>query len=237
MKKITVSFALIFGLMICSMHAHAITLYIGDSDGFGYGNAQGFVGADGRPAQRAGNPQILDPGDALPDRNRDGFVYVFRGDDFDYRDGNEKNNIGNSGVIWTDVSLSRSNPTSPGTGPYRADQAEFTFRFTVPVAGDPDFEQDHFVSLVYADYDVDPMYAEVEGRRVEMKDNQFGGFDGFIWRAYTVVPWSNLRDGRVVVKIIATKEPFVAFDYVFLGSKEISIVNTSLSWLMLLLGE
>ena len=65
-----------------------------------------------------------------------------------------------------------------------ADSVVFTFTFTVPTLGDPDYGRDHFVNFVYGDYDMDPMSAIVEGATVTLLGNSDGGgLDGCIRRA------------------------------------------------------
>lgn len=210
------SIASLFGIT----QAQAVTMYIGDKDGFGYGNASGYYGADGKPAERTGDRSVLDAGDALPDKDRDHQIVHNKGEDnFDFRSSTEKNDVQNNGQKWTDVSLSLSYDGKPGL----AKDAVFTFRFTPPQAGDADYGRDHYISLVYGDYDIEPMEVEVEGKTVELVGNEQGGVDGYIWRAYTSVSWEDMLDGEVVLNIIAPSEPYVAFDYALLDVKKLEI--------------
>lgn len=201
---------------LLSANAMAVTLYVGDADGFGFGAATGYVGAYGGPANINGNA-ILDSGDVLPDLNKNGVLATGHGDDFDNRSAAEK--AGTTGAQWTDVALS----TSYSGRPALADAAFFTFSFTVPLANDADYGLDHFVNFVYADYDVNPMSATVEGNSVTLLGNSAGGgLDGYIWRAYAPVAWADMLDGIVTIEIIAPNEPYVAFDYALLDTNPIN---------------
>lgn len=194
-----------------------ITTYVGDVDGFGFGAAAAYNGAYGGPADITGNG-ILDSGDVMPDLNGNGILATGQGDDFDNRSAAE---AADTYAKWTDVALSTSFAGRPGL----ADSAEFVFTFTVPSVGDPDYGQPHFVNFVYGDYDVDPMYATVEGATVTLLGNSDGGgLDGYIWRAYAPVAWSDMLDGQVRIDIIAPEEPYVTFDYALLDLKPIDPV-------------
>ncbi len=52
-------------------NSFAVTQYVGDVDGFGFGAALGLVNVNGDPADMNGNG-ILDAGDAMPDLNKNG---------------------------------------------------------------------------------------------------------------------------------------------------------------------
>lgn len=199
---------------ISPTNTQATTIYIGDVDGFGYGDAAGYVGADDLPAERNGNG-VLDSGDALPDRNANNCVATGCGDDFDYRSTAEAS--ATNGAQWTDVALSTSFSGRPGL----ANDASFTFSFMLDTS-DPSYGQDHFINLVYGDYDVVPMTAVVEGVTVNLLGNVDGGVDGFIWRAYAPVSWNDMLDGQVVIDINAPNEPYVTFDYALLDTKPIN---------------
>ena len=217
-------------LFICSTNSYAVTLYVGDVDGFGFGGASAYNGAYGGPADRNSNG-ILDLGDVMPDLNGNGVLATGQGDDFDNRSAAESG--ASDGAQWTDVALSTSFAGRPGL----ADDAYFTFNFLVPTAGDIDYEQDHFVNFVYGDYDVNPMYATVEGSPVTLLGNSDGGgLDGYIWRAYALVPWSDMLDGVVVIDVIAPNEPYVTFDYALLDTKPINPDAVPEPATMLLLG-
>lgn len=234
MKSLKVYLILLFACLFCSLQAEAVTLFIGDKDGFGYGDASGYLGVDGNPAERTGDRTVLDMGDVLPDVNRDGSARYGGADDFDYRSTAEKNDTGNSGLKWTDVSLSRSYDNGPGL----ADDAVFVFRFTPPAVGEADYGRVHYINLVYGDYDVEPMTIELDGKVVELLGTEVGGLDGFIWSAYATVSWNDVKDGEVVVNIRAEKEPYTAFDYIMLDVTTLVVPNPNpASMLNLLLGD
>lgn len=236
MKRLLYSLVVAALVALYSSQTLAVTLYIGDPDGFGFGNAESLQGADGKPAERTGDRSILDVGDFLPDHNRDGRLANGSGDNFDLRSVEELGDFQNTGIKWTDVSLSSSYAGRPGL----AGDAVFVFRFPPPVPGDSDHGRDHFISLVFADYDVTPMIVIVDGRSLELTGNERGGNDGYIWSAYTTVSWDNIKDGEVVVEIKADTEPYVAFDYAYLGTKKLTTGvtgQTPASWAALLLKE
>lgn len=212
MKRIPI--VLVSVLLLMTVEADAVTSYIGDVDGFGFGAGAGLLGADHNPAERNATG-MLDSGDVLPDMNQDHAVATGRGDDWDNRSGAEASD---PYAKWTDVALSTSFSGRPGL----ADDATFVFNFTVPQPGDPDYGVDHFVNLVYGDYDVRPMSAVVEGNGVPLLGNQDGGVDGYIWRAYAPVSWSDMQDGVVTLDIVAPGEPYVAFDYALLDVEPLS---------------
>lgn len=212
MRIVRLLFIALF-LIVYSTNSYAVTTYVGDIDGFGFGGAAGLLGADGFPAERTGTAGLLDSGDVLPDLNGDGFVAASVGDNFDNRSAPE---IADPYAQWTDVSLSRAYAGRPGL----ADDAIFVFNFAVPGGGDPDFGEEHFVSFVYGDFDVNPMYATVEGQNVTLQGNQ-AGLDGLIWAAYAPVAWADMLDGTVTIEITAPGEPYVAFDYALLDLEPI----------------
>lgn len=215
MTRITTAIA-VFLVLALATGSYAVTTYIGDVDGFGWGTAAGQVGADGNPAERNGTG-LLDSGDVLPDINANGVVATGQGDDWDKRSAAE---TADPYAKWTDVTLS----TSFGGRPGLANNASFVFTFTAPTAGDSDFEKSHFINLVYGDYDVTPMSAVVEGVSVPLLGNSDGGVDGYIWRAYAPVAWSDMTDGQVTIDIVAPGEPYVTFDYALLDTKAIDVV-------------
>lgn len=215
MRIVRLLFIALF-LIVYSTNSYAVTTYVGDVDGFGFGAAPGLLGADGFPAERTGTPGLLDSGDVLPDLNGDGFVAASVGDNFDNRSALE---VADPYAKWTDVSLSRAYAGRPGL----ADDAIFVFNFAVPTVGDPDFGQEHFVSFVYGDFDVNPMYATVEGQQVTLLGNQ-AGLDGLIWAAYSPVAWADVSDGTVTIEITAPGEPYVAFDYALLDLEPIDVI-------------
>ncbi len=206
------------------MESYAVTIYVGDVDGFGYGDAASYFDNDGTAPDRNGNG-VLDSGDALPDLNGDGIVATGSSDDFDYRSASElADGPSGIGLYYTDVALSNSNESSfPGQNQI-AHGVQFKFTFAVPTIGDSDYEQNHFVNLVYGDYDVDPMTAIVEGDAVTLLDNRDGDRDGYIWRAYALIAWADMLDGEVIIEIDAPNEPYVAFDYALLDTTPISTI-------------
>jgi hypothetical protein len=216
-------FLLIVVLSVWSANSYAVTSLIGDIDGFGYGAAAGWNGAYGGPADRNGNG-ILDSGDTLPDIEGDGYVRALpagTGDVFDNRSAAE---AADPYARWTDVALSNGYTSKPGPLDFAADDASFTFIFTVPLIGDLDYGKDHFVNLVYGDYDTRPMSATVEGVTLPLLGNgDGGGLDGYIWRAYAPVSWSDMLDGQVTIDIIAPGEPYIAFDYALLDTRPIGV--------------
>jgi hypothetical protein len=123
--------------------------------------------------------------------------------------------------MWTDVTLANEYAPAPGDELWKADDAYLTFSFEVPEVGDDDYGLTHYASFVYGDYDVDPMYAIVEGVTVNLLGNQSAGADGHIWSAYAVVSWDDMLDGEVTIDIIAPNEPYVAFDYAVLDTEPI----------------
>ncbi len=212
-RKVFCGMILNLFLFLFSVNAYAIVMYIGDVDGFGFGGAAIYNGAYGGPADRDGDG-LLNAGDVLPDLTGNGNVCTRGKDDFDHRSIAEK--MDSMGAQWTDVALS----TSFGGRPGLANDVFFTFNFTLPVLGDMDYGENHFINFVYGDYDVSPMDAIVEGVTVSLLGNSDGGgLDGFIWRAYAPVLWNDMLDGKVTIKIIAPNEPYVAFDYALLDIK------------------
>ena len=223
-----ISFLILF--FFISQNSFAVTMYIGDVDGFGFGGASGLNGAYGGSADINGNG-VLDSGDVMPDLNGDGSVATNSGDDFDNREMDER--YTSDGSQWTDMALSNSNNTVPD---YAADYVVFTFNFVIDPS-DPYYGQDHFINFVYGDYDVNPMYANVEGGQVTLLGNSDGGgLDGYIWRVYAPVSWSDMLDGKVTIDIIAPNEPYVTFDYALLDAAPISVDPVPEPTTMLLLG-
>ena len=71
MKKRSELFIIVVLSLLTFLHAKtidAVTLQIGDSDGFGFHSVEALVGADGKPVDRNNNG-FLDSGDCLPDLN------------------------------------------------------------------------------------------------------------------------------------------------------------------------
>jgi hypothetical protein len=213
MRFIWISLLMVLGLAV---NGHALTQYIGDLDGFGFGDGASYLNANGGPTDINGNG-VLDSGDGLPDINGDGVVAVNRGDVFDNRSASEAS--ASDGAQWTDVSLATDNPTRPGL----TDSASFTFSFAVPDSSDPYYGKNHFINFVYGDYDVVPMTASIDGIIYALLGNSDAGLDGAIWRQYAEIPWTDMLDGLVFIDIIAPREPYVAFDYALLDIEPINV--------------
>ncbi len=152
----------------------------------------------------------IEPSEFLPDWNKDGATAVGAGDDFDCRSTAER--TGSNGVQFTDRSM-----TPAGA----SDGVTFTFNFPVPQEGDSDYGVDHFINLVFGDYDVSPASIRVDGTVVPLTV-QGNNQDGKVQMAYAVVPWEAMTDGRVVITIIAPNEPYLAFDYALLDTDQIA---------------
>ncbi len=208
---------LIFGfvlgtVMLLTYQAQAVTIMIGDRDGFGFSSTTGLVSPQGCPADVDGNG-IIEPGEFLPSLDGDGDVFPDGGDDFDNRSVAES--VDTSGAQWTDISLS----TSFAGSPELADKAFFNFTFNVPLFGDPDYGADHFINLVFGDYGGFPMSVFVDGSEIPLIPQNMPSQDGLVQLAYGQVSWADLLDGEVLVNIYAPNEPYVAFDYAFLDTK------------------
>ena len=215
-------YCIIFSVLFLflSHNSFALTMYIGDVDGFGFGDGSGYNGAYGGTPDINGNG-ILDSGDVLPDLNSDGASNT--GDTFDKRSSSESS--ATNGAQYTDRSLV-----------YAANNKVFTFNFTLDV-NDPYYGSDHYINLVYADYDVSPMTAVVEGTTVNLLGNDDSGYDGAIWRAYAVVAWADMLDGSVSIQVKAPSEPYVAFDYALLDSDILKTDTVPEPATMILLGS
>ncbi|MBE9528235.1 MAG: PEP-CTERM sorting domain-containing protein [Proteobacteria bacterium] len=213
----TIISVFMFGLVVLlSGRAEAVTMMIGDADGFGFTSTAGLLAASGVAADTDGDG-ILEAGEYLPDLNGDGNVATHSGDDFNYQSVAEA--AATDGAEWTDISLSTSLQAF-NIGPGLADDAQFTFDFTVPASGDVDYGVDHYINFVFGDYDVIPMTALVDGVEIGFTV-QSGGDDGLVKVAYAVVSWADMLDGQVVIDIVAPNEPYVAFDYALLDTATI----------------
>jgi hypothetical protein len=186
-----------------SRHASTARRLIGDIDGFGISPTSGLVRATLAPHTQPADVDgdgIVEPGEFLPDWNKDGTTAVGSGDEFDFRSASEQ--AATDGAQWTDRALT----------PTGADGATFVFNFTVPSPGDADFGVDHFVNFVFGDFDVSPASIVVDGVTVDLTV-QGGGADGLVQQAFAPVPWASMTDGQVVVTVKAPNEPYMAFDY------------------------
>jgi choice-of-anchor A domain-containing protein len=186
---------------------------IGDIDGFGIVPPTGLVRATPaphtQPADVDGDGRI-EPGEFLPDWNKDGSTAAGSNDDFDRRSPAELADT--NGAQHTDHSIT---PAGASHG------LTFTFTFTVPVPGDIDYGVDHFINLVFGDYDVTPASIKVDGAEVPLV-LQGGNQDGLVQKAYAIVPWAAMTDGKVLITIIAPNEPYLAFDYALLDTDKIA---------------
>jgi hypothetical protein len=213
-RRVVVSILMFGFVALLAPRAEAVTMMIGDADGFGYNVTTGLFAANGSLADTDGDG-FLEVGEYLPDLNRDGVVATGSDDDFDFRSALEL--AATTGAQWTDIALSTSHVSKPGL----ADDALFTFDFIVPEVGDADYGVDHYINFVFGDYDVVPMTAIVDGVEIGFTV-QSGTEDGLIKFAYAVVSWADMIDGQVVIDIVAPNEPYVAFDFALLDTSFIS---------------
>ena len=215
LKRLMTSMGCLGLLSAMPMQAGAVSILIGDIDGFGFTSTVGLKAANGSAADTDGDG-LLESGEYLPNLGTpNNTVATGSHDDFDNRSAAEK--AATDGAQYTDVSLSTSFSGRPGL----ADDAQFTFNFLVPTLGDIDYGVDHFVNFTFGDYDVTPMTATVDGTNVTFV-KQAAGDDGLIQYAYANVAWADMLDGQVVIDIIAPNEPYVAFDYALLDTRNIA---------------
>jgi len=184
--------------------ASAVTVVVGDPDGFGISPTDGLVAANGTPADSDGD-QIIEPGEYLPDWNQNGNTAVGSNDSFDFRSPAESS--AGDGAQWTDYSVE-----GPGG---IADDAQFLFQFAVPAETAGDHGVTHFINFVFGDYDVQPAQLSIDGTTVPLT-LQGSGADGLVQSAYAEVPWSDMEDGEVVIEVDAPSEPYLTFDYALL---------------------
>ena len=200
-------------MMVASMQASAVTMLIGDVDGFGFVDPNAsYLSAQGTSPDTNGNG-IIEAGEYLPDLDGDGGVWVNGTDEFDNRSTAEAS--ATNGAQWTDISLENH---YNGFGLNPADDALFTFNFAVPELGDIDFGVDHFINFVFADYDVFPASIIIDGTSVALT-KQASNEDGLVQLAYAAVSWTDMIDGEVVIDLVAPNEPYVAIDYAFLHTE------------------
>jgi hypothetical protein len=196
-----------------SRQASVVRRLIGDVDGFGILPTTGLVRATAAPHDQPADVDgdgVIEPGEYLPDWNMDGAMADGRGDEFDRRSAAEL--AATDGAQLTDHSIVHA-PSSDG--------ATFIFNFPVPAPGDIDFGVDHFINLVFGDYDVFPASIDVDGAIMPL--TLIGaGQDGLVQMAFATVPFASMTDGQVVIKIIAPNEPYLAFDYVLLDTDQIA---------------
>ncbi len=134
-------------------------------------------------------------------------------DEFDNRSGSEA--AATNGAQWTDISLENG---YNGFGDNPADDAFFTFNFVVPTLGAADYGVDHYINVLFGDYDVSPMLINVDGVDVALT-TQSGSQDGLVQLAYAVVPWASMIDGTVEIDIYAPNEPYITLDWAYLNTE------------------
>ncbi len=247
--------ALLLGVMFAgSASAESFRfIRIGDKDGFGFTSTEGFVRGhyqiiNAPPADTNGNGR-LDPGEFLPDLNKDGRVAYFADDEFDNRLPTEildranfcrgcfSINDGTKGSNWTDLALSTAADGKnwpDENGPELPNNALFIFDFTVKAA-DIAFGSPIFFNMVFGDYDVDPAvifvsFARAKQRRLEIWNHGFER-DGLIQARSAVLRFDEVFSmtetgdwhGLVIVQFAAPFEPYTAFDFVELSLFQIAL--------------
>ncbi len=234
MNRLSVVFTACLMLLLAQA-ASAVTITIGDVDGFGFVNPNSWENAQGGSPDTNGNG-IIEDGEFLPDLDDDGHVWVTGSDEFDNRSAAEI--AATDGAQWTDVSLENYfDHNGAGTfGLHPADDALFTFTFTAPTLGDSDYGVDHFINLIFGDYDVSPASILVDGVNVALT-TQPPGQDGLVQLAYATVAWADMLDGEVIIDLYAPSEPYVAIDYAYLHTEATAApIPGPSSILLLLLG-
>jgi hypothetical protein len=281
-KSMLLTLGLSLVLLLCPINSDALTVLVGDADGFGFGNISGieFNRDDGQPADQDGNG-MLNEGDFLPDfqgpppndpsndpqwncssdtlcvDTQDGSVwekyyddingkYLWRlqdgsplpdyttGNDddktsaydvFDNRSGEEKND--DTGLQWTDVSLSRTYYGRPG---YAKDAVITFFYDTTQLASDPYAGDPHYISFLYGDYDVGEDFQVkyiVGGQErfspLEFHNPQAGS--GHIGLAAAEISWEDIvnADGNITLSFVVPEgrsDRYVAFDYFALSHEK-----------------
>ena len=204
--------ALVTAALLIPTSAGAVTIVIGDPDGFGLQPTDGYFRADSahtNPADVDGDGMI-EAEEFLPDFNLNGSCAVGSGDSFDTRDADEL--ASTVGAQYTDFALE---------GGGAADGIEFVFTFDVPVEGDFDFGVLHYINFIFGDYDVSPANLDVDGITIEM-ETQAGADDGQVQAAFAAIPWDEMTDGEVVITVIAPSEPYLAFDFALLDTDRIA---------------
>ena len=139
---------------------------LGDVDGIGFGNGDGFLNFEGDPVNVDGIG-VLGAGDFMADFNGDGLVMFFSGDDFDFRSPGEVGNTaaiangfvntGSTGSAFTDIALSQSFDATFGTpndfpDPPSTDRNDcrFVFEFDAP-ADQVEACQPVFFNIIFGD--------------------------------------------------------------------------------------
>lgn len=242
MKKFLFIISLVCMCLVFQVNSYAVTVYIGDADGFGFTNLENYQAPNDYqdnevPTVDLNGNGILDMGDVLPDLNNNGMVGYKGGDNFDNRSDEEKND--DYFAKWTDISLSKSFIDNiPGL----ADDVYFEFYFTID-PNDPYYGKDHYISFLYGDYDVGTvMEAVVEGKTISLMGARSVGLNGWIGAASAIVSWQDMLDGIVTIDIIAPGkndegEPYIAFDYAVLDANPVTGNPTPEPATMLLLSS
>lgn len=212
MKKNIITAVSFSAMMAASTQVGAVTMLIGDVDGFGFSNPNQYQSAQNTDPDTNGDG-IIGAGEYLPDLDNDGHVWVNGNDQFDNRSSAEAN--ATNGAQWTDISLE---DFYNGFGDAPADDALFTFSFDVPTLGDVDFGVDHFINFIFGDYDVFPASIIVDGTQVALT-KQASNQDGLVQLAYAAVSWADMLDGEVIIDVVAPNEPYVAIDYAYLHTE------------------
>lgn len=213
-------FLVLGAFLLLAGECSGVTMIIGDKDGFGFASTVGLEGYDNTSCDRNGDG-MLNAGDIFPDIDNDGFVAAMAagtGDVFDYRSPAE---IADDYAKWTDIALSNEYSAAPGPVLWKANEAVFTFNFTVPSPGDSDYGVDHVLNFVYCDYDAGSMTTTVDSSNdLAMLGNTHAGDDGAIYMFEAPVSWGDMLDGKVTITFDAPVEPYIVFDYASLQVPE-----------------
>lgn len=212
MKMNTQKLVATAALLAATGTAQAVSIVIGDVDGFGFTNPNSYQNAQGGLVDTNGNG-IIEAGEYLPDLDGDGHVWVTGHDEFDNRSATEA--AATNGAQFTDISLE---DYYNGFGDSPANNVLFTFDFITPTLGDADYGVDHFINLIFGDYDVIPASLYIDGVQVALT-RQPSNQDGLVQLAYANVAWNYLLDGELIIDVYAPNEPYVAIDYAFLHTE------------------
>ena len=213
MKNKILNLLYVLSLLSVTTSASAITMLIGDVDGFGYTNPNTYNASSGNGIPDTDGDGIIEAGEYLPDLDGDGYVWVNGADEFDNQSATESSST--NGAQWTDISL-ENNYNDFGLNP--ADDALFIFEFDAPELGDSDYGVDHFINFILGDYDVVPAYLTVDGVSMALT-TQPGGQDGLVQLSYANVLWADMLDGQVIIDLDAPNEPYLAIDYAYLHTE------------------
>lgn len=218
MKKLLFTAVLLFTFLMLTQSASAVTMLIGDVDGFGFTNPNAYESAQNSDPDTDGDG-IIEEGEFLPDLDNDGSSHVNGHDEFDNRSAAEA--ASTDGAQWTDISLE---DYYGDFGDAPADDAFFTFdfNFDLPELGDSDYGVVHYINLLFGDYDVTPMSISVDGTKIELTTQNNQTADGLVQLAYAEVAWENMLDGIVTIDIIAPNEPYIALDYAYLDTDHVA---------------